>query len=83
MDVSDSSLLSNDDIDSMLLAHVREHWSKTALIISEAMGAFDSWDEDRITQRMKALVEQGKIESAGDIQRWRFSEVRLPPRART
>jgi len=80
MDVSDSPLPSNDEIDSLLLAQVREHWLKTAFVISKAMDAFDKWDEDRVTQRMKTLVEEGKIESAGDIRKWRFSEVRLPLR---
>jgi hypothetical protein len=78
--MSDLSLLSNDEIDAMLLAQVEDRWLKVARVILNAMEAFENWDEDRLTLRMKALVHEGKIESAGDISKWRFSEVRLPPR---
>jgi hypothetical protein len=33
---------------------------------------------DFIADRIKALVEAGKLESAGNLDRWRFSEIRLP-----
>jgi Protein of unknown function len=33
---------------------------------------------DFIADRIKALVKAGKLESEGDLDRWRFSEIRLP-----
>jgi Protein of unknown function len=33
---------------------------------------------DFIADRIKALVEAKKLESQGDLDRWRFSEIRLP-----
>jgi hypothetical protein len=33
---------------------------------------------DFIADRIKALVEAEKLESQGDLERWRFSEIRLP-----
>jgi len=83
--MSGPSLLSDDEIDAMLLAQVECRWLKTARVVLGALkawGNWENWDEDRVTLSMKALVEKGKIESAGDLTNWRFSEVRLPP-ART
>jgi hypothetical protein len=33
---------------------------------------------DFIADRIKALVKAGTLESQGDLDRWRFSEIRLP-----
>jgi hypothetical protein len=33
---------------------------------------------DFIADRIKALVEAEKLESQGNLYRWRFSEIRLP-----
>jgi Protein of unknown function len=38
---------------------------------------------DFIADRIKALVEVGTLESAGNIDRWRFSEIRLPEKQGT
>jgi Protein of unknown function len=32
---------------------------------------------DFIADRIKALVKAGTLESAGNLERWRFSEIRL------
>ena len=32
---------------------------------------------DFIADRIKALVEAGRLESAGNLDRWRYSEIRL------
>ena len=34
-------------------------------------------DVQFIADRIKALVKAGKLESAGNLNRWRFSEIRL------
>ncbi len=71
------SHISDDEIDALLLAQVRMEWQKVALIVAKAMIVHQAWDDDRITQRIIDLVNAGKLESAGDVRKWRFSEVRL------
>jgi hypothetical protein len=34
-------------------------------------------DVDFIADRIKALVKAGRLESAGNLDRWRYSEIRL------
>ena len=34
--------------------------------------------EKRLERRLRVLIKLKQIEPAGDISRWRFSEVRLP-----
>ena len=70
--------LSDDELDALLLAQTNAHWQKVAMIIGKAMSVNKECDSDRMGQRIAALVDAGKLESAGDISNWRFSEVRLP-----
>jgi hypothetical protein len=35
-------------------------------------------DVDLIADRIKALVKAEKLEAAGNLDRWRYSEIRLP-----
>jgi hypothetical protein len=70
--------LLDDDIDALLLSHAKTAWQKVAMIIGKAMGDSKSLDSERASERIAALVAAGKRESAGDISKWRFSEVRLP-----
>jgi hypothetical protein len=35
-------------------------------------------DVDFIADRIKALVKAKRLESAGNLDRWRYSEIRLP-----
>jgi Protein of unknown function len=106
MDTGDLSLPSDDQLDAMLLAQVRDRWLKTARVVANALlelekrdgdgiwgrmealrarlaldapPEFEDKDGDRITHRMEALIARGKIECAGDVRKWRFSEVRLAP----
>ena len=76
--------LSDAELDALLLAQVDSYWQKVAAIVAHAMVVATAqvgeaaWDDEQITRRLLALVEAGKIESAGDVGKWRFSEVRLP-----
>jgi hypothetical protein len=38
---------------------------------------------DFIADRIKALVKAGALESAGNLDRWRYSEIRLPEKLGT
>ena len=71
------SHISDNELDALLLAQVRMEWQKVALIVAKAMIVHQAWDDDRITQRIIDLVNAGKLASAGDVRKWRFSEVRL------
>jgi len=69
-------------IDRELLAQAAPTWRKVARLVGMAIGEL----RDRIpgvqdvfyAQRVKLLVQQGKLESAGNLDYMRFSEVRLP-----
>jgi Protein of unknown function len=47
------------------------------LLTDEALQARARMEEDFIVGRIKALVETGRLEGAGDLDRPRHSEVRL------
>ena len=70
-------------IDERILFFVRPQWRKVAFVLTKVIHEFHAKgigvSEDRFEQRLRALIELQQIEPAGDISRWRFSEVRLPP----
>jgi hypothetical protein len=70
--------LSDDELDTLLLGEAGEWWSKVAAIIAGAMLRHNILDENRLGNRIVALVESGKLEAKGNVRNWRFSEVRLP-----
>jgi hypothetical protein len=69
-------------IDERILFFVRPQWRKVALVLTKVAHEFDgngiSISEERFEKRLRALIELRQIEPAGDVSRWRFSEVRLP-----
>ena len=78
-----SKLSKNDlnEIDEALLSNTKRQWRKVAMIVGITM----SESPDRIngipdifySQRIRGLVEKKLIESQGDLQFMRYSEVRL------
>jgi hypothetical protein len=74
--------MSVEKIDQVILANAREQYRKVALIIAvarESLGNMPDVDNDTIAARIVVLVEAKKLESQGDLSKWRFSEVRLTP----
>jgi hypothetical protein len=71
------SQLSNDELDALLLAEAKNRWRKVAMVIGKAMMPYAEFDEERVGDRIVALVDAGTLEGAGDLRNWRFSEVRL------
>lgn len=69
-------------IDDALMGHVSQRWRKVAMVVGitmselpeRVMGIPDVY----YTQRLRALVEKGRLESQGNLDYMRFSEVRLP-----
>ena len=47
-------------------------------VLEERGVQFDGTIADQIDARMAVLVGSGQLEAAGNIKRWRHSEVRLP-----
>jgi hypothetical protein len=76
MSITDSS------IDERILFFVRPQWRKVALVLTKVIHEFDAKgigiSEERLERRLRLLINLTQIESAGDVSRWRFSELRLP-----
>jgi hypothetical protein len=69
----------NDALDALILSSASERWQKVARIVavvSERAGNGPNFDA--IAARIRALVEDGKLQPEGDLSRWLHSEVRLP-----
>jgi Protein of unknown function len=70
-------------IDERILFFVGPQWRKVAFVLAKVIHEFKakktSISEERLEKRLRVLIRSQQIESAGDISRWRFSEVRLPP----
>jgi len=77
--------LSNEqiqEIDNLLLSYAKPSWRKVAMLVGLAI----TDEKVRVegipyvfySQRVRALVENGYLESQGNLQFMRFSEVRLP-----
>ena len=71
--------MTDGEVDVLLLSLALPYWQKVAMIIARAIIAEKRLDENKAGERVEALVQAGKLESAGNVQLWRFSEVRLPP----
>ncbi len=70
------------EIDNLLLSHATRRWRKVAMLVGLAMMEDDKCPEGIpdvfYSQRIRKLVEEGRLESQGNLQYMRFSEVRLP-----
>jgi uncharacterized protein DUF3658 len=72
------------DLDQLILSALELNWRKTARIIGDLVIRCQTlaWpiNAEMLAARIQALVEAGRIESAGDLRAWRHSEVRLTGR---
>ena len=68
-------------IDECLLSHTSQKWQKVAKIIGSTMTVlgrqFPGVPDVFYAQRIKHLAEAGAIEAVGDLDRIRYSEVRI------
>ena len=71
----------SDDLDEVILTMATKNWRKVAFVIAKTLHKLEeaglTVSNDEMTERVKALVAGGRLESQGDLDRWRFSEVRL------
>ena len=74
------------EIDRLLLSCCDARWRKVARIIGQAYETVERHGiaifrgiAKLMDARMAVLVRSGKLEAKGNIKRWGYSEVRLPP----
>ena len=78
--------MSPDLIDQTILARCESQFRKVARIVGDvaiALKVAMELDKDFIADRIKALVKAEKLQSQGNLDRWRFSEIRLPEKQGT
>ena len=70
-----------EKIDGLILSACSKNFLKVARIIGDVCTTLGEipYDDNGpiIEKRIRALIEQGKLEGAGDLSRWRESEIRL------
>ena len=71
-----------DVLDRIILSKCVDRWRKVARILVDVGGALDMEANDivyaALVERVKHLVAIGQLDSQGNLDKWRFSEVRLP-----
>jgi hypothetical protein len=75
--------MSPDLVDQAILTCCKPRFLKIARILTDVAAAIalkEPRDTDYhfIARRIKALVKAEKLESQGNLDRWGFSEIRLP-----
>lgn len=75
-------MISDEEIDHVLMAHVARRWRKVAYVVGMSMMALEPRRKGRndtyFARRLSSLAERGLIEKTGDIMEMRYTEVRLP-----
>jgi hypothetical protein len=77
--------VSEKDIDGIIFSELKPHWRKVAMVVRQA---FDRCEEaglplsregrhEIFAARLRHLADNDQIEGAGDLRKWRHSEVRL------
>jgi hypothetical protein len=72
--------MSPELIDQTILTCCKPKFLKVARIVgdvAEALKVPMDAEKDFIADRIKALVKAERLESQGNLDRWRFSEIRL------
>lgn len=75
-------MISDEDIDLVLLAQITDQWRKVAYVVGTTMTLIDreqlgGRNDLYFAKRVAGLVEKGLIESAGNLSSMRYCEVRL------
>ena len=75
-----------EKIDEGLLANCCDRWRKVARVVGTTMMSDSQYRYENVpdvfySQRVKALVDAGSLESQGNLDFMRYSEVRLPKTA--
>ncbi|HKO71864.1 MAG TPA: DUF3658 domain-containing protein [Bradyrhizobium sp.] len=73
--------MSPELVDEAILAHCKPQFLKVAKIIYYVANKLERSSEEAvyfISDRIKALVAAERLEAAGNLDWWTYSEVRLP-----
>jgi Protein of unknown function len=80
-DITLPESVSEIQLDQILFSVMNSQWRKTALVISRALERCQQLalpvGDELLSARIQALAEANRLDSKGDLRRWRFSEVRL------
>src|SRR5512140_196031 len=80
-DISLPASVSEADLDRIILSAMTSQLQKTAMVIARTLEQSEQLDlpidADIVGARLAALADSGRIEGAGDLRKWRYSEVRL------
>ena len=75
-------MLTEQEIDDALLAHMTRQYRKVAMVVGLTMMDLEhhSHGKDALffADRVNLLAQKGLIESQGDLTKMRYSEVRFP-----
>ena len=69
--------MSPELVDQTILASCKPHFLKVIRIIGDVDQALNGTDVNFVADRIKALVKAGRLELAGNLNRWEASEIRL------
>jgi cAMP phosphodiesterase len=76
---------SNAHIDQLILAVAKPKWLKVAMVIVKVQKIAEKTDfkisDGALAARISALCTDGRLESQGNLSKWRYSEVRIPAKA--
>jgi hypothetical protein len=80
-DVTLPATVSETDLDAIIFSVLTSRLQKTAMVIAKAVNRCDERalpvTAEIVGARIRALVETDRIERAGDLRKWRYSEVQL------
>jgi hypothetical protein len=69
--------MSPELVDQTILASCKPQFLKVVRIIGDVDRALKGTNVDFVADRIKALVKAGRLEAAGNLNRWEASEIRL------
>lgn len=83
--------VSEKDIDDIIFSELNRQWRKVARVVGQAFNRCEELGlplprEGRYEifgARLQELAEKDRIEGAGDLRKWRHSEVRLKKTTRS
>ena len=72
----------NKKIDELILQFTADRWQKVAMVVATVLldggKEMDEVNDYEVADRVKVLASEGRIESRGDLDEMRYSEIRLP-----
>ena len=68
-------------IDDLILSNVKNYWKKIAMVVAKSANNLQmeqiEYTTELIAERINTLIENGVLESRGNVENWRRSEIRL------